>query len=307
MSTDKPWLDAFKYQLETQFLKQAVCGRDFFLFPSICAWLRETATDDSGQPITQGPRPFTRLELLLLEAHGPEGPTRPRWVDEMMEKFESGHNCHLKVFCILLYLGIGHFFEQLSQYIKDANLPKEPLLDLQSYFELAGEELGVDGETAKSHASRFLEERDRFCAKVIGEPPDHTLSKEIVPICAMQKITDKGAETAEVWRIEIPEDYLTTAIKNVIPAGCLQNGASRTKYPFLGRHALTISLALPACHEVFQREKVLGHGEECLHGADRKRIHSPLSWQLQPGPPSNRRGRGDQDIQPLAGARPVRP
>jgi hypothetical protein len=215
MESYTPKLDAYKAQLR-QYSRTAVCGREFYLVPQLFAWLRETEEIADNRNVS-------RLELLLLEAYRLAPPNKPRWREDLLNGFNDGEDCCLKVFCILMKDGLGHLIQKL--YIKDSDLPCD-IPALSRHLRATKKALGFDDGAIERLAALLHESQYAFYAPVMGGKDRHYLVDEnvIAPICKKEKINDKGGGIAEIWRIEIPGDYLTEKVREVIRPANLGDG-----------------------------------------------------------------------------------
>ncbi|KFY94147.1 hypothetical protein V500_03400 [Pseudogymnoascus sp. VKM F-4518 (FW-2643)] len=180
--------------------KKATCGRSYVLVSKLRLWLKSNVPS-GGEDRNQASR-------LLAYAYRsrenkPSLPITP-------EVLTDSHNECLLVFCILLELGRGHLVHRFYRRNKlDKHLP----IPLESLRDTAA-------KISMSNLNEFVEGFDKlqwkFCPAIFEMGMGREFQEnEVLPFCKKEEINKKGA-TAQLWQIEIPEEFVGLKLRAVV-------------------------------------------------------------------------------------------
>jgi hypothetical protein len=150
------------------------------------------------------------------------------------EAITQGEDCCLLVLSILLDLGAGQLLGGLVRRgIVDCQLPIG-----RQHLCASFESMGVPD--AERLGAAFYGLQWRFCPARFDFQGSYDWPEEmVIPICRKEKINNKGG-TAQLWQIEIPEEFVSSRLRDAIPSarlydlnhnvGWVRRSISRTWY-----------------------------------------------------------------------------
>jgi len=187
-------------------------GRQVVCFSLISEWLHSTPSQDAVTDVVSSNEHAANrgwIDLLLYELfHGAASL-------DLADKLADEGQC-LKIFCILLKIGIGPQIQNLSS-LHDDDLPLQRD-DLEYYLEGLGDEAG-------SKAAEFCAEQYTFLGKVFGSFPS-LLRRYTAPIYHKERIrygsehVEEAAGTtqggSQLWKIMVPEEFVIPKIREAL-------------------------------------------------------------------------------------------
>ena len=170
----------------------AACGRPFVPVGRLQDWFRSSC------------RPgVTHIDQYEIAAYRiwrtPNLPTSP-------DTFEEGPECCLLVFCILLMINRGELIHHFKEESKvDQRLPFS-LEEVSVVLNNAGV------SNADSLYRDFDDKQHRFCSpKFYYRGNKHWNEDVVIPICSKMPINE--GETAKLWHIDVPEEFVNGTLK----------------------------------------------------------------------------------------------
>jgi hypothetical protein len=204
----------FVQELDRCTFAAADGGREVVCFCLLSEWLHSTPPQHAvGDVQSSNEHALNRswVDLLLNELfHGSASP-------DLAGKLGDEGHC-LKIFCILLKIGIGHQIQNLAS-LHDGDLPLQRD-DLEYYLEALGDQAGAK-------AAEFCTAQYAFLGKVFGSFPS-LLRRFTAPIYHKERIVyglKAGAESVgstgtqngpQMWKIMVPEEFVTPAIREAL-------------------------------------------------------------------------------------------
>jgi hypothetical protein len=183
--------EEFRQKLK-ELTRKAACGRQYVLVHSLKAWLND--------------KKHNRVDRLIGEAFSGN-----RFDRDLTSFF--GIDKALLVFSILIDIDCAQYIDKLlREGIFDGNLHLEGLKDkIQDCLKRN------HVESPDIIASNFDCKRWSFCPVEFTPRMAHSLPRErVLPIHFRELINDKGA-TANIWRIEVPEEFVHAALQACVP------------------------------------------------------------------------------------------
>jgi hypothetical protein len=177
----------------------SACDKPYILVGKLVAWFRSKVGSSTLR---------TQVDRLLEAVYGS---TSQSGTLANSEQISRGEGCCLLVFSILLDLGAGQLLDGFVRHgLVDRRLPidrHQLCASLKIMGVLDAERLGAgfDGLQWRFCPARFE----------LGESYDWP-EEMVIPICRKEKINNKGG-TAQLWRIEIPEEFVGSRLRDVIP------------------------------------------------------------------------------------------
>ena len=197
-------LEEFRGKLD-EYTRTAVCGRQFVLVEKLQDWLRSPVKDVNHVGVSQAER-----LLRVAYSNGQFSPVT-------RDVFRSGAGCCLLVFSILQIIGSGSAINVFCRGRKvDHSLPL-PRDTLQEVFRAAGIH---DQELP----NKFFDQQHRFTPARFDLYGGHDWSEDtVIPIYQRNPIKKGG--TAEIYQIDVPEEFVGLNLRDVC-AGSRFNAGS---------------------------------------------------------------------------------
>ena len=203
--------DMDKEEIQTEFIskldeytRKAACGRHFILVDRLQDWLRSPI----GGEATYASRLLYRV--AYSNRHKPGPPITS-------DKFSPGDDCCLLVFAILQKLGRGHLIDVFSRKKRVDKLLPIPRDDLDA-IENDGHHPGL--------ASEFFELQHSFRPAGFNLRDRNEWDEDkVVPI--YRKVPIKRGGTAELWQIEVPEEYVGHALRDMASGSRFNEGSEQ--------------------------------------------------------------------------------
>lgn len=186
-----------------EYTRKAACGRDFVLVDKLHDWLRSPV---GGEGI-HADRLLHRV--AYSDWHQPGAPITK-------DKFKPGDDCCLLVFCILQKIGRGNLLHVFSRKGKVDRLLPISRPDLEA---IANDENDTDLSSA------FFELQHRFRPARFDLHSRADWNEDtVVPICRRKPIKPGG--TAELWQIDIPEEFVGHTLREISSGSRFNEGGS---------------------------------------------------------------------------------
>lgn len=175
-----------------EYTRKAACGRDFMLVDRLHDWLRSPV----GGEGTHADRLLHRVAYSDRRLPG---------VPITSDKLKPGDDCCLLVFCILQRIGRGDLINVFSRKGKVDRLLPIPRHDLEA---IANDVHDADLSSA------FFELQHRFRPARFNLHGTTDWDEDmVVPI--YRKIPIKAGGTAELWQIDIPEEFVGQTLRDI--------------------------------------------------------------------------------------------
>ena len=175
-----------------EYTRKSACGQDFILVEKLQGWLRSPL----GEEGTYADRLLHRV--AYSKRHLPGVPMTP-------DNFKPGDECCLLVFCILQSIGRGDLINIFSRKGKIDRLLPISRHDLNAL---------VDDVDDADLLSKFFELQHRFRpAKFDLHVQTDWNEDMVVPIYRKNLIKEGG--TAQLWQIDIPEEFVGQKLRDV--------------------------------------------------------------------------------------------
>ena len=175
-----------------EYTRKAACGRHFILVDRLQDWLRSPV----GGEGTYASRLLHRV--AYSDRHKPGVPMTS-------DKFKPGDDCCLLVFSILQKLGRGDLIDIFSRKKKVDKLLPIPRHDLDA--------IANDGGYP-GLSSEFFELQHRFRPASFDLYDRNDWGEDkVVPI--YQKNSIKAGGTAQLWQIDVPEEYVGHSLRDI--------------------------------------------------------------------------------------------
>ena len=184
-------LNEFTGKLD-EYTRKAACGRDFLLVDRLHHWLRSPV----GGEGTHAGRLLHRV--AYRDRHLPGVPITS-------DKLKPGDDCCVLVFCILQSIGRGNLINVFSRKGKIDRLLPIPRHDLEA----------IANDVHDAHlSSAFFELQHRFRPARFDLHGTTDWDEDmVVPI--YRKIPIKAGGTAELWQIDIPEEFVGQNLRDI--------------------------------------------------------------------------------------------
>jgi hypothetical protein len=229
-------VERYRFQVSL-FSRKAICERTFVRFSKLRRWLWEPIDETSNLPnyileswlyknrFDKRLNPLIEqlcwihfLVFSVLENSVSAHLESPGRLDELLRGLKSEERGGiLKVFCILLRLDLGRYILQLSDNIKDANLPISYDRHLESVFR----GLADQNHSARSRAHQFYMAQHPFSPYIFGGG-HHMLHKEtITPICIddFRNLTNSGGPM--VRKVKVAGEFVDSELIKKVPEDAL--------------------------------------------------------------------------------------
>lgn len=187
-----------------EYTRKAVCGRDFILVDRLQEWLRSPV----GGEGTYADRLLHRV--AYSNRHKPGPPITS-------DKFKPGDDCCLLVFSILQKLGRGHLIDVFSRKKKIDKLLPISREDLNA-IENDGRHPGLSSEFFDLQHCFRPASFDLHDSNDWGED-------KVIPI--YRKIPIKSGGTAKLWQIDVPEEYVGHALRDIASGSRFNEGSEQ--------------------------------------------------------------------------------
>ena len=187
---DESILEQYTSKLD-EYTRRAACGRHFVLVNRLQDWLRSPVEGDA-----------TYADRLLQCAYS----NRPSpGIPMTSDKLKPGDDCCLLVFCILQKIGRGHLIDVFSRKDKiDRSLPISQK-DLKAIADDVNDADLLCKFSKLQH--RFRPARFNLHGRIEWD------EDMVVPI--YRKYSIKKGGTAQLWQIDIPEEFVGQTLRDV--------------------------------------------------------------------------------------------
>lgn len=196
-------LEEFRRRLDEN-TRTAVCGRQFVLVEKLQHWLR-SPTDGK---VTHAER---LVHVAYRDGSATFSPAAPHII------FRSGDNCCLLVFCILQLVGCGSAIDVFYENHKTDRLLPMRQDTIQETFHSA--KIQDRNKPIEFFKLQYLFKPARFDWQMKNNWDYNT----VIPICQKNSIKEGG--TAQIYQIDIPEEFVGESLRDVC-AGSRFNAAS---------------------------------------------------------------------------------
>lgn len=178
--------------------KTAVDGRSYVLVEQLQKWMRDTSLAKLDNKFV------TNTDLLAHAAYFGRSDFPPIVPSRISD---TGPDCCVIVFSILLDLELGHFIDQFSKKtIVDRRLP-EDLSSLKKKLKRL--------ENGDQVAERFNERQWKFCPAIFSLNMEaEYFENRIIPICRKSHLNSGG--TAHVWQIVMQSEFVDKNLRNLL-------------------------------------------------------------------------------------------